>query len=77
MKAIAWLLMATVATGLLTSSALAADNKELIVGKWSPEESKAKGVDVTIEFTKDGILKTSINAGGKNFDFDGKSQLSG
>jgi uncharacterized protein (TIGR03066 family) len=72
MKAIAWLVMATVATVLVTGTAVAADNKELILGKWSPEEAKGKGFDITIEFAKDGVLKMSFNANGKNFDLSGK-----
>jgi uncharacterized protein (TIGR03066 family) len=75
MKAIAWLMAATVATALLTGVGLAADkkNSELIVGKWSPDD--AKGKEVVIEFTKGGEVKISLGAGGMNITINGKYKV--
>jgi uncharacterized protein (TIGR03066 family) len=40
--------------------------KDLIVGKWTPEEAP-KGATITIEFTKDGKITVSGNQNGKEF----------
>jgi uncharacterized protein (TIGR03066 family) len=77
MKATAFLVLAALLTALATSAGNAADkdkdktkkNSELIVGKWSPDGPAAKGV--TIEFTKDGKVKISIDAGGKAIAISG------
>jgi uncharacterized protein (TIGR03066 family) len=58
MKATVRLVVAVVAVAFVAGPGLAADNKELIVGKWSPAEKK--GGNATIEFTKDGKLKIEI-----------------
>jgi uncharacterized protein (TIGR03066 family) len=59
MKATVRLVVAFVAVAFVAGPGLAADNKDLIVGKWSPAEKKGGG-NATIEFTKDGKLKIEI-----------------
>ena len=63
MKMIAWLAVATVTAAPTFSSVFAAEKKtsELIVGKWTPENS-VKGS--TVEFTKEGTVKLTADADG-------------
>ncbi len=58
--------------GFTTSNLCAADNKELILGKWIPEEAKNKGIDTVIEFLKDGSVKIAVTGNGLNLNLDGK-----
>jgi len=51
----------------------AVDAKRLI-GKWEPKEKKE---NVTIEFTKDGKLLLSVDAGGKAQKLEGTYKLDG
>ena len=51
----------------------AVDAKKL-VGKWEPKEKKES---VTIEFTKDGKLILSVDAGGKTQKLEGSYKLDG
>ena len=71
MKAVAWLALATLATGSLSGTSVAADkkNSEMIVGKWTPDGPKGKGV--VLEFTKDGKMKISIGPEGMSFVISG------
>lgn len=43
--------------------------KEKIVGKWAPAEAKMKGL--TLEFTKDGKVKFSVDTEQLKFSIDG------
>jgi len=72
MKSIAWLL-AFLAIGAATWSAQAADNKELIVGKWALAGNADKmKLDIVMEFSKDGDLKTTVSSGDKQLNLGGK-----
>ena len=71
MKVFAGLAVALLASAFLASSATAADNKELIVGKWTPAEAQGKGIEAVIEFTKDGKIKVAVKAEGFNLDLGG------
>jgi uncharacterized protein (TIGR03066 family) len=70
MKSIACLL-ATLAFALAIPLAQAADNKELIVGKWRLDSDKMK-LEIVMDFSKDGDLKTTVSSGGKQLDLGGK-----
>jgi uncharacterized protein (TIGR03066 family) len=59
--------------GPLRAEEKKADNKTLIVGVWELTKAREGGppVGTTMEFTKDGKVKLSGKADGKEFAFDG------
>jgi uncharacterized protein (TIGR03066 family) len=65
--------------GTLSADEKKADNKTLIVGVWELTKAGEGGppVGTTMEFTKDGKLKLSGKADGKEFAFDGTYVIEG
>src|SRR4051794_24679739 len=59
--------------GPLRAEEKKADNKTLILGVWELTKARQGGppVGTTMEFTKDGKVKMSGKADGKEFAFDG------
>ena len=57
MKAIPALLLVSLVSTFVPASAPGADNKELILGKWAPDDGKGKGIEAVIEFAKDGSFR--------------------
>jgi len=63
--------LSLLALGLTLSPACAADKaKDLIIGKWTPTEEKAKD-KFTLEFTKDGKIIIMADEGGKKVEVKG------
>jgi uncharacterized protein (TIGR03066 family) len=72
MKTLARSLMALAAVMILAGMSSAADkNKDMIVGKWEPADTKDKKGSAVVEFTKGGDLKISVKAGEMNIDIKG------
>jgi uncharacterized protein (TIGR03066 family) len=71
--------LAAVLLGSLRAEEKKADNKALIVGVWELTKAGEGGppVGTTMGFTKDGKVKMSGKADGKEFSFDGTYVVEG
>jgi uncharacterized protein (TIGR03066 family) len=72
-------LCAVLGLGLASRAEDKADNKKLLVGKWQVAKSDPGTLPAgsTVEFTADGKLKITVNAGGKEETIDGTYAVTG
>jgi uncharacterized protein (TIGR03066 family) len=70
MKMIVFVVLAVMATALTAGLSQAEDKpQDIIVGKWSPTKEANKGM--SLEFTKEGVIKVDIKAEGLSLDLKG------